>query len=66
MGKLFEYRNIVEDKVKALGKDKFKVKGEIGMKSGLVLGMIDANTPDDPAKVQALKTAIKEVLGIAV
>jgi hypothetical protein len=66
MGKLFEYKNIIEEKVKNMGADAFKVKGQIGIKAGILIGSIDANTPDDPAKVQALRAAIKEVLGIAV
>jgi len=66
MGKLFEYRNVIEDKVKSMGTDAFKVKGQIGLKSGLVIGMIQANTPDDPEQVRALRAAVEEVLGLAV
>jgi hypothetical protein len=66
MGKLFEYRSVVEDKVKNMGKDAFRIKGQIGLKSGMVLGLIQANTPDDPEQVRALRIAVKEVLGLAV
>lgn len=66
MGKLLEYRNVIEDKVKNMGKDAFKVKGKIGLQSGVVIGLIDASTPDDPEQIQALKAAIKDVLGVNV
>jgi hypothetical protein len=66
MGKLSEYRNVIEEKTKGMGQNAFKIKGRIGLESGLVIGMIDATTPDDPAQVRALKDAIKVVLGVAV
>jgi hypothetical protein len=66
MGKLFDYRNIIENKLKGMGSDGFKLKGQIGLKTGLLVGMISATTPDDPAQVKAMREAIKEVLGITV
>jgi hypothetical protein len=49
-----------------MGADAFKVKGKIGLQSGILIGMIQANTPDDPAQVRALREAIKAVLGVNV
>lgn len=66
MGKLFEYRMVIENKVKDMGQDAFKVKRQIGVTSGVLLGSIGANTPDDPEKIQALKSAIEELLGVTV
>lgn len=66
MGKLLDYKNLVDEKTQALGKDQFKIRGQIGLRCGLMLSSIDAQTPDNPNDVQALKTAIKEVLGIDV
>jgi len=66
VGKLLDYKNLVDQKTQALGKDQFKIKGQIGLKCGLMLASIDAQTRDDPNEVQALKAAIKEVLGIDV
>ena len=66
MGKMLEYRTLIEDKTKNMGAEAFKVKGAIGLKAGIMILSIDANTPDDPAIVQAMKTAIKEVLGVTV
>lgn len=64
MGKLFDYKNLVDQKTQHLGRDQFQVKGKIGLECGFMLGSIDATTPDDPNQVQALKEAIKKVLGI--
>jgi hypothetical protein len=66
MGKLFEYRNVIEDKVKAMGQDAFKVKGKIGLRSGVVIGLIQSSTPDDPEQIRALGAAIREILGVNV
>jgi predicted regulator of Ras-like GTPase activity (Roadblock/LC7/MglB family) len=43
--------------------DPFKVRGEIAMKAGFGLGFIDADTPDDAAKLSKLKAAASAVLG---
>jgi len=43
--------------------DPFKVRGEIAMKAGFGLGFIDADTPDDAAKLSKLKAAATAVLG---
>ena len=64
MGKLFDYRQIIEDKLKDKGADLFKLKGQITLKSGFMVSMINGDTPDDPAKIQALKSAVKEILGV--
>ncbi len=43
--------------------DPFKIRGQIAMKAGFALDLIDADTPDDPAKLQKLKAAASAVLG---
>jgi hypothetical protein len=42
--------------------DAVKVRGEIGMKSGILLGLVSAQTPDDPAKIQKIRTVASEIL----
>jgi hypothetical protein len=66
MGKLYDYRMIIEDKLKDKGPDGFKLKGKIGLQVGVLVGMISPTTPDDPETVKAMRAAIKEVLGVAV
>jgi len=45
------------------GKDRFKVRGQIALKAGFALDLIDADTPDDPDRLQKLKAAAAVVLG---
>lgn len=41
----------------------FKLRGKIALKAGFSLDLIDADTPDDPARLQKLKAAASAVLG---
>jgi hypothetical protein len=66
MGKLYDYKMIIEDKVKDKGPEGSKLKGKIGLKVGILVSMISPTTPDDPEQMKAMQVAIKEVLGIAV
>jgi predicted regulator of Ras-like GTPase activity (Roadblock/LC7/MglB family) len=43
--------------------DRFKVRGEIAIKSGFGLGLIDSETPDDPDRTAKLKAAAHKILG---
>jgi len=66
MGMMFKYRTVIETESKRLGKDPLKIKGQIGLRACLIIGMIQPDTPDNPEEIRALKEAIQEVLGIAV
>jgi hypothetical protein len=66
MGKLYDAVNKVEALIKSAGlagPDFFKAKGQISMKAGFVLTTINDKSPDDPAKIAALKAADKAILG---
>jgi hypothetical protein len=41
------------------------VRGKIALKAGRLLTFINPTTPDDPAGVEKLKQAIKDVLNIS-
>ena len=43
--------------------DRFRIRGEIAIRAGFALGLVDATTPDDPDKSAKLKAAAREVLG---
>ncbi len=43
--------------------DRFKVRGEIAIRAGFALGLIDEATPDDPDRTAKLRAAAREVLG---
>ncbi len=64
MSQLYDLRMAIENKIKTEGLDATEVKGKIGLRSGRILALISANTPDDPVAVAKLKQAVKDVLNI--
>ena len=65
MSLLYEMRLRVEEKIKTDGLDATDVKGRLGLKTGMLLALISANTPDHPEKVAKFKLAAKEVLNLS-
>ena len=65
MSQLYDLKLLIERKIKADGLDANAVRGKIGLQSGRMLLLIDANSKDDPAAVASLRQAIKEVLNIS-
>jgi len=43
--------------------DAFKLRGQIALKAGFALDLVEPNTPDDPTMLQKLKAAASAVLG---
>lgn len=43
--------------------DPFKLRGRIAMKAGFTLDLVEADTPDDPERLEKLKAAANAVLG---
>ncbi len=64
LGQLYDMRVLIENKIKADGLDAMAVKGKIGLRSGRILALISATTPDDPAAIAKLRMAAKEVLNL--
>ena len=62
MSQLYDLRMRIEDKIKSSGLDAMDVKGKIGLRSGKLLAFISPSTPDDPATVEKLKVAAREIL----
>ncbi|MFA5975190.1 MAG: hypothetical protein WC859_03385 [Elusimicrobiota bacterium] len=62
MGKLYDLRMAIEKKIAETGQNAFIVKGQIGLKAGVPIGMIGPNSPDDPAVIEKLKAAAVEIL----
>lgn len=65
MSQLYDLKLLIESKIKADGLDANAVRGKIGLQSGRMLLLIDANSKDDPAAVASLRQAIKEILNIS-
>jgi len=64
MGKLFDYAQRIEEHIQRNNLDVFKSRGAIAMRVGFIVTLIRPDDPDDPEKVQALKEAAAEVLGL--
>lgn len=64
MSKLYDAVMKIDKTIQEKQLQVFEVKGKIGLKAGMVLGMITATSPDDPAVLQKLRQAAKEVLDI--
>jgi len=64
MGALFDAKQKIESAIQQKGLDATQIKGKIGLKTGILLNLIIANTPDDPTKLAKLKQAAAEILGL--
>jgi hypothetical protein len=63
MGQIFTLKTQIEQIIQERGLDPTQTRGKIGMKAGVLLSLINAGSPDDPAKVSKLRQAAEEVLG---
>jgi len=62
-GALYQAVQTVEALIKESGGDRVKLRGQIALKAGFTLDLVDADTPDDRAKLQSLRAAARAVLG---
>jgi hypothetical protein len=64
MGKLYDYSQQIQRHIEANGLDVFRTRGELAMRCGFIVTLIKPDDPDDPAKIESLKTAAKAALGL--
>lgn len=62
-GQLYRLVQRIDEITVRAGLDRFKLRGKIAFKAGFSLDLIDPDTPDDPGRVQKLKSAASEILG---
>lgn len=62
MGQLYDAKVRLDQLIQQKNLDPVQVKGQIGMKAGFLLSLVSANTPDDPAKLEGLRRAVRDVL----
>lgn len=63
MGQIYAIKTQIDQIIQQKGLDPAQVRGKIGMKAGVLMTLISADTPDDPAKLAKLRTAAEEILG---
>jgi hypothetical protein len=61
VSQLYDLKVKIEEKINSSGVDPKEVKGKLGLRSGILLSLINPNTPETIAK---LKQAAKEVLNV--
>lgn len=66
MGKLYDAKMMIQKVIEQRSLDMASTNGSIGLKAGVLLALVKPETPDDPVKIEKLKSAAKEVLGITV
>ncbi len=64
MGKMYDYAQRIEEHIQRNKMDVFKTRGAIAMRCGFIITLIKADDPDDPVKIEAIKSAAAEVLGL--
>lgn len=60
---LYRAVQTVEGLIRKSGGDRVRLRGRIALEAGFTLDLVDADTPDDPAKLQSLRAAVRAVLG---
>lgn len=65
VGRLYDAVEEIDRVCQARGLDSVKVKGEISMRAGFFLAIVFPHTPDDTEKLDKLRTAARDVLGVS-
>ncbi|MDA3937164.1 MAG: hypothetical protein PF636_10005 [Actinomycetota bacterium] len=64
MGKLYDYTQRIQQHIEENNLDVFKTRGAIAMKVGFIVTLVKPDDPDDAEKIERLRDAAKEVLGL--
>jgi hypothetical protein len=64
VGKLYDAVQEIDRVCYARGLDPVKVKGQISMEAGFFLAIVFPSTPDDPEKLERLRTVTAQILDI--
>lgn len=64
LGKLYDYAQAIEQHIQRNNLDVFKTRGAIAMRVGFIISLVRADDPDDPVKIEALKKAALDALGL--
>lgn len=62
MGQLYDLKLKIDFAIAQQRLDEVKTRGAIGMKSGVMLSLINPQTLDDPTKIQKIREVAAEIL----
>lgn len=65
MGRLYDAVAEIDRVCELRGLDGVKTKDEISLRSGFYLAVVFPRTPDDPERLESLRTATEAVLGVS-
>ncbi len=63
MGRLYDAIRKVDGLIESKGLDAFQVRGQISLKAGFFMAIVTPEDPDDPDRIAALKSAVREIIG---
>ena len=62
MGQLYDAKVRLDRIIAERGLDASETKGKLSLRSGVLLAFLRADTPDDPAKLEKLRAAVRDLL----
>jgi len=62
MSQLYDAKVKLEKLIAQRGLDEYAIKGLISLRSGVVISLLGPDAPEDPAKLDKLRAAVREVL----
>lgn len=65
MGVLYNFKVSIEEKIKADKLDLVEVRGQMGLRTGRLLSLINPATPDDAVIIAKFRQAAKDLLNIS-
>jgi hypothetical protein len=66
MSQTYQAKLKVEQVIQERRLNEAEVKGKLSLRSGMLLAFIKPDSPDDPVKLEKLRTAARELLKIEV
>ncbi len=64
MGQLYDAKLKLEKIIEQKRLDGVETKGKLSLRSGLLFALIRPDTPDDPAKLEKLRAAVRQLLNV--
>jgi len=64
MGRLYNGCQQVLQEIDRQGLDLFKTRGALALETGFLVSMVSPDDPDDEARIELLKKAARDVLGL--
>jgi hypothetical protein len=64
VSKLYDYCQKLQQHIESNNLDVFKARGEIALRCGFLISLVGPNDPDDPAKIESLRNAARELFNL--